>query len=109
MDFMHYDFSPLFGIPFVYFEETGKCYLAGLKGPCPENMVMFPQHGSPFGFCDCNCDAYLENKYHAPRSYCRGITEAGEVRSLAYVKRWGSCQPLLEQVNINSSNFKCMR
>ncbi len=90
--------SPLFGIPFISHEESGKCYLAGVKGPCPENMRIFPQHGSSFGFCDCNCDAYLENKYHSPRSYCTGRTDAGDIRSLAYVKGWGSCHSLLEQV-----------
>lgn len=42
-------------IPWIYYGEPPRCYLAGHHGPCSLGQKLLVKKGSPFGICACEC------------------------------------------------------
>lgn len=43
------------GIPWIYYGDPPRCFLAGQYGPCPLGQKLLVMEGSPFGVCACEC------------------------------------------------------
>lgn len=51
------------GLPWIYYGNPKKCYLAHFTGPCSKGEMLLTHEESPYGFCGCECMTLNPDKY----------------------------------------------
>ncbi len=60
------------GIPWIYYGDPPRCFLAAQHGPCPLGQKLLVIEGSPYGICACECvvDGEQDNSFELNTKSC---------------------------------------
>lgn len=80
------------GVPWIYYGNPRRCYLAAHHGPCPLEQKLLVVEGSPYGVCACKCvvdraqtGLQFDNQQSKPRYiFCTNKGENSNPRGQIY-------------------------
>lgn len=104
------------GIPWIYYGDPPRCFLAAHYGPCPKEQKLLVVKGSAFGVCACECVVdgeyipyFQSNLRLKPRYiFCKNpslIATWGHIYDTKEFKCFERCKQVDTILKINIQNF----